>query len=170
MAQVTGKVYKIFPKEFSGKMNYSIKLEDNPIYYRAGTKSWAGIAEPGNTVTFEAEINSDGKSAKIVGDVTKARAEPGAGIPSTGGGGREASIHYQSSRKDAVEFLKLAFQTEAIVLPKATKGRLGILEAALDKYTAQFYEDIGTLGAVARTAEGGEEAADEGEESDGDEE
>jgi len=173
MAQVQGKVFKVYDKVFSGKTNYSIKLEDNPIYYRAGGKRWAGIAEPGNVVSFDAEVNDDGKSARITGDVKKAAASPQGAAPNLGGGGaRESSIHYQSSRKDALEFVKLAVSVGAIDVGKTKAKQLGVLEAALDRYTAIFFDDIGTLGAVARAseAEGAAEAAGDEDDGEGDEE
>lgn len=174
MSKIQGLVFKVYDKPFSGRMTHTIKLDGDPIWYRAGGNRFAGIAEPGNTVTFEATPNPDGTSAKIVGPVTIVATQPVAasGTPaySGSGGDRNASIVYQSSRKDAVAFLAAALAAGAIKLPAAQAAKLGALEAALDRYTAIFYEDVGTLGAVVREAEAGGEgtaAAEPAEADDG---
>jgi len=168
--RVEGQVFKIYSKDFRGKTNYTIKLEDNPIYYRCWTNRYAGIAEPGNKIAFDAEPNPDGTSAKVTSAPVLVSAQPAvAATPVSGGGGygadRQGSIVYQSSRKDALEFLKLAVETGALVVPAAKAKKLGFLEAALDRYTAFFFEDVNTLGAVTREAEGG--GVIESEEGDG---
>jgi len=159
MAKVQGQVFRIYEKEFRGKKSISVKLEDNPIFYRFGDRRHAGILEPGNVVEFEAgDTNEDGKSAHANGTPVQVKGQKsgGASAPSGGGGGggaREVSIHYQSARKDALEFLQLAHVVGALKLPATEAKRLGVLEAALDKYTAIFFEDTGILGAVTRANE-----------------
>lgn len=153
-----GVVFKVYDKEFSGKMTYSIKLDGQPLYHRAGMQRFAGIAEAGNRVSFDAEPNPDGKSTKITSPVTlvAAQAVASSGTPSGGGDGpRQNSIIYQSSRKDALEFLNVLFNAGALKLPAAVAAKAGALEALLDRYTALFFDDVNTLGAVVREAEGG---------------
>ena len=155
--RIEGTVFKVYEKTFSGKANYSIKLDGNPIYYRAKQQRFAGIAEPGNRVAFNATANADGQSANIDGPVTLSApaAVAASGTPAVAQsyGDRSNSIVYQSSRKDALEFVALALSTGSLSLGKVDKKRLGILEAALDRYTALFFEDVNTLGAVVREAE-----------------
>lgn len=155
----TGKVYKIYEREFRGKMSYSIKLDDQPLYHRLNDKRFAGIAESGNVIEFEAEPNADGKSTAVKGEVRLAAAsssQPQAATSFAGGGTRDASIQYQSSRKDALEFLSIAITAGAIKLPAKEAAKLKAMEALVDYYTAGFYEDIGTLGAVSRSNGSGE--------------
>jgi hypothetical protein len=157
---VTGQVFKVYEKQFSGKpMTYSVKLEDNPIYYRLGTNRQAGVIEPGRIIQFSATPNADGKSATVQGAVTNAAAPPAAasGTPAFGGD-RQNSIVYQSSLKSAIEFISTAVKAGAIKLPAKDADKLGVLEAALDRYTAQFFNDVNTLGAVTRELEGGFES------------
>jgi hypothetical protein len=161
MSRVEGVVWKVYDREFRGQTTYTIKIDGNPLYYRAGTKRWAGIAEPGNRVAFDAEPNPDGTSGKITGDVTLASPPPAvASAPSAGGGGGGGNaglqMRYQGALERAILFVDLAVKNEAIKLPAAAAKRLGVLEAAVDRYTAQFYEDTNILGAVIREAEGGE--------------
>jgi hypothetical protein len=168
MPHVTGQVFKIYEKEFRGKKLYSIKLEDDPVYYRMNETRNAGIAESGNFIEFEAEPNPDGKSAQVKGPV-KAASRPAAQAAvatAVGGGfsaGREASIHYQSARKDALVFVSLLATTGAVKLPAKQALKLKALEALVDAYTAQYLEDIATGGAVARAtaAAYSEEAAED---------
>ena len=60
------------------------------------------------------------------------------------------SIRYQSSRKDAIEFVKLAVGLDALPMLK-TAGKAGEakrfveLQALVDKLTIQFFFDVGTL-------------------------
>lgn len=170
MAKYTGQVFKVYPKEFSGKMNYSFKLEDNPIFFRLGTTRHEGVVEPGSVVEVEADLNSDGKSAKVT-SVKKASAQAQAQVAGAAGT-KDSAIQYQSSRKDAIEFVILLNTTGTLasLLPKKEAAKVGFLEALVDKYTAQFYEDIGALGAVSRAngdsepAKGKAEAEDEDEE------
>lgn len=170
--RVEGVVFKVYDRDFRGKKSYTIKIDGDPTWYRAGGKRWAGIAEAGNRVAFDAEPNEGRDDAKIVSDVVLAKATPAAGgSPSAGGGDRGNSIVYQSSRKDALALVALLAQTGALKLPAAQAKKVGVIEAAVDRYTALFFDDVFTLGAVVREAEGTEGEADEseGDESDGDE-
>jgi hypothetical protein len=172
--KVEGVVFKVYPKTFPGKPEtYSIKIDGDPLFYRAGTNRFAGIAESGNRVTFEATPNPDGKSARIEGPVTLVKPQPAQTVGSTGTpswDGRNNSIVYQSSRKDAIEYVKLLLANGALPVPKDKKSIAGFLDAALDRYTAQFFEDVNTLGAVTRELEGGTAPTEAAEEGDEDEE
>jgi hypothetical protein len=183
MAKVTGKVFRVFEKEWpskfpgkKGNKTYSIKLEDDPIYYRTPKEKYeglrfAGIAEPGNMVTFDAEPINEA-SAQINGAVTlveQPKATPAAAGGNAGlaqtlnlGGARDASIQYQSSRKDALEFVGLIVKAEAVKLPAKPADKLQALEALVDHYTAIYLADIGTQGAVARANGVDEKAEDAG--------
>ena len=173
MPKFTGQVFKVYPKQFPGKpMTYSVKLEDQPLFHRMGTERYAGIVEPGKVIEFEATPNSDGKSAQVQGTIREVVQAPAAapGSPALPNNtGRDNSIQYQSARKDAIEFVDLLVRNEALKLGKDAAKKEGILFAALDRYTAFFFKDIATLGAVVREAESegespeAEAAADDGE-------
>lgn len=154
-----GVVFKVYDKQFPGKpMTYSIKLDGQPLFFRAGTNRYAGIAESGNRVAFDYTPNADGKSGNITGPVTLAAAPAPAASGSVGfvpSGERQNSIVYQSSRKDAIELVKLILSTEAIAVPAKKADRLEFIEALVDHYTATMFEDVNTLGAVTRENEGG---------------
>ena len=169
--RVEGTVFRVYDREFSGKKVYTIKIEGNDTWYRAGTKRYAGIAESGNRVAFDAEPNPGRGDAKITSDVVLAKAAPAAapGTPYAAGGDRNSSIVYQSSRKDALALVALLAQTGALKLPAAQAAKVGAVEAALDRYTALFFDDVSTLGAVVREAEGtGDGAAESEDETDED--
>ncbi len=166
--RVEGIVYKVYEREFRGKPSYTVKIDGDPIWYRANANRFAGIAEAGNRVTFNATMNPDNTSARIDGPVTLAQPAPAAasGTP-TFGGDRNNSIVYQSSRKDALELVSILLQTGALDLKKVQSKKAGIIEAAVDRYTALFFDDVSTLGAVTREAEGAESTESESAEDEG---
>lgn len=171
--RVEGVVYKVYDRQFRGRPSYTIKIDNDPIWYRAGEQRFAGIAEAGNRVTFNAEMNPDGTSAKVVGAVTLSSPAPVAanGTPAAGGGGdRNNSIVYQSSLKAALNLVSIMAQTGALKLPTAQAKKAGAIEAAVDRYTAMFFDDVFTLGAVTREAEGAGEPAGDEDEGEGEEE
>lgn len=161
--QVTGEVYKVFSKTWpKGNTTHSIKLQDNPLYYRTGAKNWAGVAEPGNVVTFNAVKVTD-ESANVEGDVIvvpKTIAAISAASGPVFSGDRQNSIVYQSSRKDALQYVATILQAGALKLPEKPALRLKALDALVDQVTADFFEDVNTLGAVVR-ANGVEDAEPE---------
>ena len=170
MSKVTGQVYKLFDRDFRGKTLWSFRLENDPIYYRMDENRGAGIVEPGNYIEFEANPNPDGKSAQVTAKPTRvepAKASPAAaGAVSAGRGGygspeREASIHYQSARKDALLFVQIALANGAIVLPAKASAKLAAVEALVDSYTALYLEDISTGGAVTRSTQRAYEVEEE---------
>lgn len=161
MAKVTGQVFKVYDKQMFGKTLYSVKLENDPIYYRMNENRGAGIVEAGNWIEFEASPNPDGKSATIEA-APRLLPKPApaavsvAGPVSAGGGGgnaRETSIHYQSARKDAIQFLQIAVSSGAVTLPAKAAAKLKALDALVDYYTALYFEDISTGGAVTRATQ-----------------
>jgi len=166
-----GVVYKIYPKTFGKDETFTIKIDGNRTWFRAGKNRYAGVAEPGNRITLEADPLPDGESARVVPGSVKLAAAPAPvaqnGTPSASyGGDRNNSIVYQSSLKAANAFLATAVAAGAVKLPAAQAAKLGALEAALDRYTAQFFNDVSTLGAVLRESENlglGEAEKDEGE-------
>jgi hypothetical protein len=161
MSKVTGQVWKVFDKPFRGKVLYSIRLENDPIYYRMNENRNAGVVEPGNYVEFEADTNPDGKSANVKGAIKRVEAAPapaatpaaGAGWQGGGNPNREHHIHYQSARKDALTFVQIALTSGAIALPAKASAKLAAVEALVDSYTALYLEDVATGGAVTRTTE-----------------
>lgn len=158
LTKYVGVVGAIYEKQFSGKLSVSFRIDGSPLYFRTGAHRYPGVVEKGNTVEFEAEENSDGKSATVRGSVAAGRNQP---RPSSGGSRdsgavdwakKDASIQYQSSRKDALELTALLVSSGALKLPADAAKKVAVLEACLDRYTAQFYQDIAELGAVQRTS------------------
>ena len=164
---VTGTVFKVYEKTWpKGNTTYSVKLEDNPIYFRTKAKRFAGIAEPGQLVTIVYDV-VDATSANVVGDIVtaaKPQAVKGATYVAGAVGDRSNSIVYQSSRKDALAYIELITKLGAIKLPEKQAAKLKALDALLDSVVAGFFEDVNTLGAVTR-ANGGDETPAPAEES-----
>lgn len=185
MAKVQGVVFKVYPKEFPAKGGkpavtwYSIKLEDDKVYYRCKAERYAGIAEAGNRIELEHNgVAEDGSQAEVVKGSVRLAAKPvlagtgssSASVVNSSGPSRESSIHYQSARKDALQYVDIMVRANAIKLPAKESARLAALDAIVDRITAQYFDDIGNFGAVARvngTDEGSddpESAKDEDEE------
>ena len=166
MAKVTGKVYKVYCKAFNGKNSYSVKLDGNDVYYRNNNKNPGDIE--GKTVEFEAgDVNDAGNAAYINGKITIVDTSgPSKPAGSSGGGSwgskNEPAIHYQNAAGRAIPMVDLLIRNGAIKLPAKTAAIAEVIEAAVDHYTAQFFEDITTFGAVSRAnGEGAEAAAPE---------
>lgn len=162
MAKFNGVVQKVYEKTFDdGNKAYSIKLEGSPLYFRMGKKRNAGTVEPGNTIEFFGE-QTDEKSAKVTSEITASKkaapqetsqAATGGktyGSGSNGGDDRNASIVYQSSRKDALTLVGILLQANAVAVPAAAAKKLAFIEALVDRYTSSFIADVGSQGAVSR--------------------
>jgi hypothetical protein len=147
MSKITGQVFKVYPSKFK-KGSYQIRLEDNPVYYNTRKP---GPAEPGVTVTFEAEAYNE-KQWDIQGDVTVVKASGPAAVSASGGGGNAGlQQRYQGALERAILFTELLVTTGAVDLSKVkAPAKVGVLEALIDKYTAQFYDDTNNLGAITR--------------------
>jgi hypothetical protein len=169
MSKVSGQVFKVYDKQWGNKTLFSLKLENDPIFYRMNENRGAGIVEPGNWIEFDANPNSDGKSATVTGKPSiiappaQAASAPATGAVYQGGGGsaRETSIHYQAARKDALTLLGIAIPAGAIVLPAKAAAKLKALDALVDFYTALYFEDTSTGGAVTRAQEAAYTETDE---------
>lgn len=186
--QTTGLVSKIFFKEFPGNngkppnKSFTIKLERDEVYYRCGQSDPGNIEGQKVTLTHDpVTFTKKGeKEAKVTArpEVISQKSEPSTGQTSTtsaqssysmASSARESSIHYQSARKDALQMVDIVTRTGAIKLPAKEANKLEAVEALVDSYTARFFEDISTFGAVAR-ANGTDEPEGEGKPDSDDEE
>lgn len=148
MAQYRGRVSKIFPSRFGG----SFGLDGQQGLYFNTKAALPAFLREGVTVELEGEIGRNGKSVFVVeGSLKEVAPAPQA----SGGGGpmsrTDESIRYQSSRKDALAMVAILVQSGALKLPEAPAKKAGVIEAAVDRFTAIYFEDIEQLGALART-------------------
>jgi hypothetical protein len=156
-----GVVFRVTDRQHSGKTFYSVKLDQVDGWVGMGTKRYEGVIEEGNTVKLGYVVNAKGfENLEKVKLISKGDPAPTAASRSTGGAkagvdwvAKDKAIQYQSSRKDALQFLALIVEQEIIKLPAKTKAaeRLAAIEAYLDQYTARFYLDIAEQGAVRRS-------------------
>ncbi len=155
---------------------YSVKIDDT--WYGTGAKNDPKVVA-GDYVEGEYELEKGKYKTITKAGLVKAKGtEPTTGTstggaPATGGGStmswaaKDDSIRYQSSRKDALAFLGLPGVLEGIAGKAKPALKLGVIEATLDRYTAAFFEDVSTFGAVARAnATVVDEAAPPSEEDD----
>jgi len=158
---VEGLVAVKMPSKFDDTIR--IKLEDGDWY--GASQEMADKMGKGDSVKLKVEKRGKNTMVQAVKVLSKGQGDSGGSGGSGGGRGRytpdparEASIHYQSSRKDALALL--ALQQDAGILKLGTKAaeKEAVLLAKLDVLTAQFHEDIATLGAVKRVAEQTDEA------------
>lgn len=155
---MSGRVTKVYENTFDdGNVSVSFKIAGDNRYFRTGKNRYSGIVEEGNHIKFKMQPVSE-KAAKVLGTPKKGSgSEPAAASGaapggSNGYGNTDAAIRYQSSRKDALEMAKLILSSDALKLPAKEAAKLAVIEALVDRYTAAFYGDIETKGAVARTA------------------
>lgn len=164
--KVTGLVHEVFEKQFEGKGGkpgnkwFSVKLDGDPLYYRCKSKNPGNVK--GKYVEFEAS-NFKEKDAQVDSDikvVERAKASPvTGGAPANA---REGSIQYQSARGAAIDYVGLVILNGGVKLPAKEAAKLEALDALLDSYTAKFFQDVETFGAVARAnGTDGEASTDE---------
>lgn len=168
MSVVEGLVAVKMPSKFGDDIR--IKLEDGEWY--SADSSIADSIRKGATVKLKVEKSGRNTWIRKVKELSppsgNSNASGGSRGGNRGGGGfkadpeREASIHYQSARKDAIEILKVMQEAGVLKLGQKADAKEGILMATLDRLTAQFFADIANKGAVTRYAE----EADEGDEFD----
>ena len=180
------RITQQFEKTFDdGNTSYSFKTEatgDNWI--RANKNRYPGIVEKGNIVDLvTSEGQKRGSQVKTIycdsvvlsaGQQSQSK-DFGGGFKAppqkaeqSYGASTQACIHYQSSRKDAIEYLKLVVGSNAVKLPEAPAKRLKVLDALLDSFVAGFYTDIETLGAVKRISQEDEAVPEEAAKGDDD--
>lgn len=165
------RVTQQFEKTFDdGNTSYSFKTEaTGDDWIRAGKSRHPGVVEKGNIVDLvTSEATKRGGTKTVYCDSVKlseGNKQEGRGFgngfqappqaPKSGDykASTESCIHYQSSRKDAIEYLKLVVGSNAVKLPEAPAKRLKVLDAMLDSYVSGFYTDIGTLGALKRVSQ-----------------
>jgi hypothetical protein len=121
-------------------------------------------------VKGSARVKKNAPARTTASSGSKAETSQAASVPAASGPSnaeRQASITYQSSRKDALELVKLLLANEALPLA-AAKGKAGDakrqaeVEAAVEKYTVEFYHDVTTLRVLERVADAGVVKADSG--------
>ena len=131
---------------------WSIKVDN--VNYGAGNKK---PPAQGSYVTFET-VQKENGYYNVVGDVSLATPPvgtpaPSQAVPAMNGAPaavhvdrRQDSIVFQSSRKDALEFVKLLFTNNLIDLGKA-KGaqKIELAEVYLDYYTERFIDNVTNL-------------------------
>lgn len=151
---VVGAVQNIFTKHGNGWTAYSLKVNDE-VYGLGFNPPPAGVSE-GTTVSFSwIPDPRNGKYKKVEGNIKIETSTPAA---STGGnsasGGtdwdaKDRRIVYQSSRKDAIEFVGLLLANGALKLGTAQDKKLEIIEDVVNKYTIEFfcavYQDLESI-------------------------
>ena len=153
MADKVSGVIKVVKKNDFGF--YSVKIDDT--WYGTGQKKDPGVVA-GDNVEGEYELEKGKYKTITKSGLTKAAAKQApAGATSSGSTGgtnwaaKDDSIRYQSSRKDALAFYSIPGALSATGFDKAKPAeKSGVLEALIDKKTAEYFEDVSTFGAVAR--------------------
>ena len=182
MSEFKGFVKKINVKQGQGKRGpwsaYSVKLEkENGNEYEEWLSS--GFEAPnfkeGEYVVINAEQNDKGywtiRDSKVLKNSPAKATTGSAGQAAAGTSSRESTIHYQSSRKDAIEVLKLLTDLDALPL-SAAKTKAGEVKryeevmALVDKLTVRFYYDVETKRILETVID---EGADNGSEEETDE-
>lgn len=171
----SGRVAKVYVNTFEdGGKSVSFKLDGDRRYYRTGRSRFEGILEEGNVIKFKYEDISD-KAAKVIGTPKLGTAAAPASSPTKGPGAqvdwaaKDANIQYQAARKDAIALATLVLANGGVKLPAKDAAKLAVIEALVDRYTASFFSDVETKGAVGRVlpAQKAEEEPEEVEPEEG---
>lgn len=147
MARRKGTVSKI------GKSKYSffIQLDGDGHYFNTKYNPKCGVGDVvGLTYEPKGEQRSQIKDVKLLED----NGGPKGYQESSGGGGggrsggsyasdpdRQASIIYQSSRKDALVMAELILSNDGIKLPKGEDARRTVIEELVAELTLSFFND-----------------------------
>lgn len=147
MAIISGRVDRVVERTTKFGPFYSIQLQGT--YYGLG-KSANGVSD-GDNVEFIATQNEKGfwdiqkgSLKPIAAPVVSDKPQPATGeTKSSYTDTRQDSIVYQSSRKDAIEFVTLLVEQGMIDFGKA-KGadKQAIVETYLDKFTEHFVTEV----------------------------
>lgn len=168
MSKRKGTVSKI------GKSQYSfyILLDGEQFYFNTKFEPKCGV---GDTVGIEYEPKGDKrgqiKNVKILEDSGSPKglqeSSGGGGGGRSGGGSytadpdRQASIIFQSSRKDALVLADLLVSNEAIKLPKDADKRRTVIEALVDETTYAYFKAASDPKAALKDEAGVDDDADE---------
>lgn len=152
MAQFNGKVSRLFTARYGG----SFGLEGQDSTYFNTRNALPAFVQPGAFVSFDATDKSRGGRYRSfdVADASLAQAQPpaGAAAPAAAGiGSVQDKIQYQAARKDAQMIVQQLIDAGVLYNEKTPKAKIaGIIEDATDRYTALYYDDTTTLGALTR--------------------
>ena len=135
-----------------GKNKYSfyLLLDEDNFYFNTKFDPKCGVGDVVG-ITFDKKADNRGqvKDIKLLEDNggPKGFQESSGGGYSGGKGGgykadpdRQASIVYQSSRKDALHLAEIIVSNEAIKLPKDADKRRTIIEALVDETTLAYFK------------------------------
>lgn len=175
MADITGRVEKVYQKKGTGRNGKPYTLYSAKV---SGLNEWAsfGFNDPkiqeGQVVKLRGEVDGSSfrvQQHKVLEDAPAKPAYSGSRGGNSGGGRddywkaketrdiehTQPRIQYQSSRKDALEFLRVLIDADALPVTaaqnKASKAkRFEELEEILDKLTVRFYHDVETLRVLKR--------------------
>lgn len=145
MSKRKGTVTKIGKSQYS----YYIQLDGDSHYFNTKYNPKCGVGDVvGITFDPKGEQRSQIKDVKILEDKGGPKGMQdggGSGGGSGGGGGykaepgRQDSIVYQSSRKDALVLTDILVSNDAIKLPKDADKRRTIIEALVDETTVAYF-------------------------------
>ena len=185
---VKGRISKINARSVNTRRgpstSYSLRLVGNDgveidKWFSAGFKK--PDASEGDYVKLTVDTNERGfHDVKELKRLKQDAAPPlpAKSAPAASGGGsfesRQANIHYQSSRKDAVEIVRLLLANDALPMSEAktkagTAKRYDEIVAFVNKLTVQFFFDVETLRLTKSVADAGAEKKDVGKLPDDDE-
>ena len=142
---INGVVERISNANRAGRTVYSLQV--NGTWY-GGFWNDAPKCAQGNTVEFDATQNGNFWNAnpntlRVVESSAPAQAQQQPQTqqrPNIGGdyASRQNSIVYQSSRKDAIEVVRLALEQDLVTLPTKKADKLGAVIAMIKEITEDF--------------------------------
>lgn len=149
MPTATGRIVDV--KEYA--KNTAVKLDDGQFYGGFNNKfssQAVSLLKTGNVISFEykqnGKFNNIDESSVQSADASPSAPQQGGGKPSPHAGfsqdTRQLSIHYQSSRNAAIEFVNMAVGAGAVALPSKKGDQYDALLALVKEVTVQFHTDL----------------------------
>jgi hypothetical protein len=143
---------------------WAIKV-DGQFYNTAFDKPTVAVGDY-VSITWEKDDRGYNKVLAHAKETPPAAAAAGPASATNPAGDRNSSIVYQSSRKDAIELLKLMFDVDALPISAAKTAagkasRFQELKALTDKLTVELFYDVITLRNLDRVQDAGAETSAE---------
>lgn len=160
-SKTSGQIAVINPKKLNEGTSrevtlYSLKLENNDLWFRLGKENLEGVVAKGDYAEFEYEYVK-GQNKVIIESVKKL--DPPSSAPRGNSGSKSNSttdqndpnswarkdlrITMMAARNSAVEVTKILLENGALVLPAKTQvaKRHEVILGFVDNLTAQYYMD-----------------------------
>jgi hypothetical protein len=151
VSNFSGVVQKTFERHYGGKLLHSFVLQGVDGLFKLGET--APKFKEGAYISFSANSKNEVDASSIdstykAPDVAKGNdvAQKAVSDYSSREEQKQASIHYQSSRKDAIEVVKMLLSNGSLALGAKKAAQVDEILGYVDFFTERFFKDANNLG------------------------